>query len=206
MASRPTEFDKEDSVILDVLSLLDKNSKITQRNLAEELNIALGLANLYIKRCIDKGWLKINQIPRNRYKYYITKKGFLEKARLMHEYFKVSFNLYREAREELTRIFQSIEQNGLSNVIISDESEIAEIAILASNNFNLNINAIVDKKSKNNLYSNIKIISDLKDITNFDVVILTCLSNPEKRFKELSKILDKKQLIVPSFLNISRSN
>ena len=97
MPSKSKNLYKDDSVILDLLSLMETDRNITQRNLARDLNIALGLVNLYVKKCIDKGLLKINQIPSKRYKYYITKKGFIEKARLTQEYFKTSFNFINKA-------------------------------------------------------------------------------------------------------------
>ena len=77
---------------LNLLSAVDADSKITQRSLAAELGIALGLTNAYFKKCVDKGLVKIKQIPKNRYAYYLTKKGFTEKAKLSAEYLKYSFN------------------------------------------------------------------------------------------------------------------
>ena len=61
---------------------VEENSQITQRSLASELGIALGLTNAYLKRCVRKGWVKINQAPANRYAYYLTPRGFAEKSRL----------------------------------------------------------------------------------------------------------------------------
>ena len=49
---------------------------MTQRSMANELGIALGMANAYIKRCIRKGFIKVRQIPSNRYAYYLTPTGF----------------------------------------------------------------------------------------------------------------------------------
>jgi len=200
MPSKSKNVYKDDGVILDLLSLMETDSNITQRNLARDLNIALGLVNLYVKKCIDKGLLKINQIPSKRYQYYITKKGFVEKARLTQEYFKTSFNLYREAKEELVYIFSRIETDKTLRVVLSDISEIADIAILTAVDYEVEIIAIIDKKQEEKYYRKIPLINNIEECNNYDVVLLTSLFNTKVRLKQLLKVLKIKQLIVPSFL------
>ena len=46
---------KKNDMTLNLLSAVDADSKITQRSLAAELGIALGLTNAYFKKCVDKG-------------------------------------------------------------------------------------------------------------------------------------------------------
>ena len=122
----------QDKITLDLLTMVDEDSNVTQRSLAAELGVALGLANTYLRRCVDKGLVKIKQVPRNRYSYYLTPNGFSEKARITAEYFKSSFILFRKARRELENIFIECDKIGIRDIILSDISDIAEIAILAS--------------------------------------------------------------------------
>ena len=56
------------------------NASISQRSLARELGIALGLTNAYLRRCIHRGWIKASQAPANRYAYYVTPRGSLKRA------------------------------------------------------------------------------------------------------------------------------
>ena len=81
---------KNNDMTLGLLSAVEADSKVTQRSLSRELGIALGLTNSYLKKCIDKGLVKIKQVPANRYTYYLTPRGFSEKSRLTTEYFKSS--------------------------------------------------------------------------------------------------------------------
>ena len=81
---------KQDSIPLNVLSALTEDDKVTQRSLSSKLGIALGLINAYMKRAMDKGLVKIKHAPKNRYLYYLTPKGFTEKAKLTAEYLKYS--------------------------------------------------------------------------------------------------------------------
>ena len=87
----------EERITLNLLDVVEGNSAITQRSLAAELGVALGLTNTYLKRCAKKGLIKVKQIPSNRYSYYLTPSGLTEKSRLMAEFLKQSFNFFRLA-------------------------------------------------------------------------------------------------------------
>src|SRR5258708_27312746 len=78
-------------IVLDLLTSIERDSRVTQRKLAGDLGIALGLANSYLRRCVHKGLVKMSQAPLNRYAYYLTPQGFAEKSRLTAEYLSVSF-------------------------------------------------------------------------------------------------------------------
>ena len=45
--------------MLGLLELLGRESAQSQRRLAAELGIAVGLVNIYLKRCVKKGLLKM---------------------------------------------------------------------------------------------------------------------------------------------------
>ena len=77
-----TNPDRDDSVTLNILDTAEQNEHISQRDLSRKLGVALGLANSYLKRCVRKGLIKVQQAPANRYLYYLTPKGFSEKSRL----------------------------------------------------------------------------------------------------------------------------
>ena len=89
LGQRDEAKDGEIGIILGMLSAVERDSNVTQRHLARELGIALGLANAYLKRCAKKGFIKIRQVPLNRYAYYLTPRGFAEKSRLTAEYLSV---------------------------------------------------------------------------------------------------------------------
>ena len=64
-----TATDYEAAITLGLLTAVEDNSRLTQRVAADELGIALGLVNAYLKRCIRKGYVKVTQAPANRYAY-----------------------------------------------------------------------------------------------------------------------------------------
>ena len=52
----------ETKITLGLLNAVEANSALTQRTMASELGIALGLANAYLKRCVRKGLIKVQHI------------------------------------------------------------------------------------------------------------------------------------------------
>ena len=65
-----------------ILTQIEAEDKISQRSLAKELGIALGLTNLLIRRIVKKGWVKVINVRPNRVRYLITPTGIAEKARI----------------------------------------------------------------------------------------------------------------------------
>ena len=68
----PRRNTEEDRIVLGLLESVERGSARSQRRLAAELGIALGLVNLYLKRCVNKGLVKVAEAPARRYAYYLT--------------------------------------------------------------------------------------------------------------------------------------
>src|ERR1044071_7056377 len=106
------ESAQEARIILGLLDSVERNGAQSQRHLASELGIALGLVNAYLKRCIKKGLLKVTQAPPRRYAYYLTPQGFAEKSRLTIEYLTSSFSFFRQARADCAQTLAVAHANG----------------------------------------------------------------------------------------------
>ncbi len=91
---------------LRLLEAVHEDSRVTQRGLASKLGIALGLANIYLKRMIHKGYIKCVNVQPNRISYLITPRGIAEKARLTYEFMDYSLHLYGEVRQHLREAMQ----------------------------------------------------------------------------------------------------
>ena len=191
---------KKDDMTLNVLSAVDADSQITQRSLAAELGIALGLTNAYFKKCVDKGLVKIKQIPKKRYSYYLTKKGFTEKARLSAEYLKYSFNFLKNTKVECEKIIKICIDNNNLSIVLSDKSDFAEILILSALDTKVDIIGVLGDEE--NKYCGKKVIKSLKNIHKVDAIIMTKLEDSNSRFDCLKKKYKKYNIIIPQFLNI----
>ena len=115
---------------LRLLEAVHQDSRVTQRGLANQLGIALGLANIYLKRMIHKGYIKCVNVQPNRISYLITPRGIAEKARLTYEFMDYSLHLYGEVRHHLREAMQDCAEAG-KRVAIYGRGEAAELAYLS---------------------------------------------------------------------------
>src|SRR3954447_13244596 len=94
-----------EQIVLDLLNSVEQDGDRSQRHIAAELGIALGLVNAYLKRCVRKGLVKVRDAPARRYAYYLTPHGFAEKSRLTVEYLSESFSFFRLAKADCAHVF-----------------------------------------------------------------------------------------------------
>ena len=129
--SRAGEASTERSrIMLGLLDAVEQDRAQSQRLLASELGIALGLVNAYLKRCVKKGLVKVRGAPARRYAYYLTPQGFAEKSRLTVEYLSYSFGFFRQAKTDCSGLFRSAKAGGVKKVLLAGQSDLAEIAAL----------------------------------------------------------------------------
>ena len=128
---------------LKLLEAVEQNAHVTQRGLANRLGIALGLANIYVKRLMHKGYIKCVNVQRNRISYLITPRGIAEKARLTYEFMDYSLHLYKEVRQHLREVLQECAEQK-RNVAIFGRDEAAELAYLSLKESGLEPVAIFD--------------------------------------------------------------
>ena len=121
-----------DQIVLGMLDVVDRNPDVTQRSVASELGIALGLANSYLKRCVRKGLIKVSEAPTRRYAYYLTPQGFAEKSRLTAAYLRHSFSLFHQARVQFGELFAAAAARGQRRVVLLGAGDLADIASLVA--------------------------------------------------------------------------
>jgi len=194
---------KEDTATLEILQVIENKSDVTQRHLADRLDVALGLANSYLKRCVRKGLIKVQQAPANRYLYYLTPKGFSEKSRLTAEYLSASFNFYRQAGDSLTLLFNFCEEKTYQRILFCGVSELAEIASVRSLEHALTIIGTWEPENNQRKYLHHPVWKNFDDIPSFDACILTSLDKASVYYDLLVKNIQKENVLVPSILGIN---
>jgi len=99
-------FDSEKT--LHVLRELERNPQLTQRDLAQKLEISLGKINFLIKALIDKGLIEIKNFKNSKnklaYMYLLTPQGIKTKLELTHKFFVWKTQEYEKLKEEIERL------------------------------------------------------------------------------------------------------
>ena len=130
--------------IAGLLVSMEREAHVSQRKLASELGVALGLVNTYIKRCVKKGLVKVHEVPSRRYAYYLTPKGLAEKSRLTAEYLSSSLNFFRRARGDCGSALETARVRGWTRIGLVGGSDLAEIAILCAIEQDIAVLGLVD--------------------------------------------------------------
>lgn len=173
-----------------LLDEISRNNEITQRDLSERLGIALGLINSYIKNLASKGYVTVSTIPKERYKYYLTPQGFVEKTRLTYHHLQNFTNLYKVARKDFQNLFHRLNRAEIKRVVFCGSDEEAEIAYITLKEFEyIEFIGVVDIKNldKSFLGQSIRPIEDLKYI-DYDYVIVTSFFKEDELYSKLFKI------------------
>ena len=193
---------KEETATLEILQAIENKRDVTQRHLADRLDVALGLANSYLKRSVRKGLVKIQQAPANRYFYYLTPQGFAEKSRLTAEYLSTSFDFYRQASDSLRKVFEKCHKNNWNEIVFCGISELAEIASLRVNEFGLTHVATYQPHSELEEFLHKPVWHELTKEFEMKAVVLTSLDNSEELYREMNKKFEKEKILIPTILGI----
>jgi DNA-binding MarR family transcriptional regulator len=173
-------MDPKDIRTLKILEKVDNDIVPSQRDLARELNISLGLVNSFIKRLLKKGYFKARQIPKNRIRYYITPKGASEKTRLTYLYIQHSYNFYKDARQKLRDLYTELESQNVSRIVFYGASDLAEIAYLSMQETNIELVAVFDDDKEGKRFMRYTVAHpDRMGSFSFDRILITSINSTE---------------------------
>ena len=189
---------------LRILDAVARDGDQSQRAMAGETGVALGLANAYLRRCARKGWIKIREAPARRYLYYMTPQGFAEKARLTAEYLSSSFDLFRAARSQCDDIIATCDRRGIRKIALIGASDLAEVAALSVLGSKIEVVAVVDPKSNQPKLAGIPVVRSLDEITEIDAVVVTDITEPQATYDALAKTWPDERLFTPPMLRITQ--
>lgn len=192
----------EQDVLLGVLNEIQRDSNATQRQIAGNLGIALGLANACLKRCVKKGLVKITQAPANRYLYYLTPAGFTEKSRLTADYLGKSFNFYRTARGQCLDIMDEALRRNWHSFALAGASDLAEIMALCATE-RIQLAGIVDEATCGRTLGGLPVVANLSDVAPASAVVITALNGAQALFDHYSVILGSDRVLAPPLLGVS---
>lgn len=196
------ETDK-DKILLGLLESVERDGGQSQRRIASELGIALGLVNAYLKRCIRKGLVKVSEVPRRRYAYYLTPQGFAEKSRLTIEYLSSSFSFFRQARADCANTLALAQERGWSRIALAGISDLAEIAVICAFERGIAIVGVVDAAAPAAAFMGAPVVGSFELLAGaVDAVVVTDLRRPRETYEAAIAQIGRDRVLSPSLLGL----
>ena len=184
-----TKDQADHKVLLNLLSALGDNPEVSQRRLAGDLGVALGLINTYLKRCVIKGWIRAREVSPQRISYFLTPEGFSEKSRMVADYLSRSLHFFRDAKHQCDTAFAFCAKNGWKNIALAGDGDLKDIAILVAHGAGVHV-ASLD-------------IQNNADLSSFDAVLITDVINPQATYDSLKNVMPKERLLLLDLLHIA---
>ncbi len=190
-------------IMLGLLDAVEQDRAHSQRHLASELGIALGLVNAYLKRCIKKGLVKVSQAPARRYAYYLTPQGFAEKSRLTVEYLSYSFGFFRQAKTDCSELFRQAKASGIKNILLVGQSDLAEIAALCAIEQSIVIVGLVQDGAQQDRINGLPVFHDFDAVAGaFDSLLITDVNNARATCETAIARFGVDRVLVPELLRV----
>jgi DNA-binding MarR family transcriptional regulator len=203
LSEQSEESPESSRIMLGLLDAVEQDRAQSQRLLASELGIALGLVNAYLKRCVKKGLVKVRSAPARRYAYYLTPQGFAEKSRLTVEYLSYSFSFFRQAKTDCTDLFKATSARNVESVLLAGRSDLAEIAALCAMEHGVKIAGVVQKDAGKEQFIGLPVFEDFDAVTGrFDAVLITDVLSPRETCEVAIARFGVDRVLVPDLLRI----
>lgn len=95
----------QEDIYFRIMRLVDEQPDISQRELAEKVDISLGALNYCLKALMDKGFVKLENFQNSKHKlkyaYILTPRGIAEKASITGRFLKRKLQEYEALKAEI---------------------------------------------------------------------------------------------------------
>ncbi len=184
---------------LRLLEELERNPIVSQRELSHKFGIALGVTNACLKRMARNGLIRIRDLNPRKIGYYLTPKGFVEKARLTIHLISFRVQHYSELKKVIANKFLEMQHDGRHRVVFYGVSDEMEVAYVTLQGVNLKLVGIVEDDERFQpdivLGYELEPVSRVKELKP-ECILITSLEESEKKKEKLQGLIDTKSLYI----------
>jgi len=190
-------MDNRDVKTLQILEAIADNDGVSQRNLAQKLNVSLGLVNSFVKHLTAKGFFRAKALPKDRVRYILTPEGVAEKTRLAYDYIKYSFDMYKKSYGIIHEMLHDLSNAGVTTVILYGMGVISEMIFQEVSKLGIDITAVIDDANKGKIFHGKTAIglNEVGDV-KFDRIIVAACDNQKYSVENLLKAGFSQDMIV----------
>ena len=131
---------------LTLFNTVENSPEINQRQLAQELDVSLGLTNTYFQRVLKKGWVRAKQVKPRRWIYFLTPQGVLEKSRLSLSYMHRTLQSFRELKSKGDEHLSTLSKKGVCGIHLCGDNDLTEVLSYCFSGFEIELLSIISEK------------------------------------------------------------
>lgn len=152
LAPPDNEYDRR------ILEAIASGERVTQRSLAGELGVALGLTNLLIRRLVGKGYVKMAKMGTRHVTYLMTPAGWEALTSATRESMANTVHLYTQTREQIRASLETVAAQcgpggaGDKQVVFYGAGDVAEIAYVSLQRTDLTLIGVVDDQKRGRFF------------------------------------------------------
>ena len=132
---------------LTLFNTVESSPEVNQRQLAQELDVSLGLTNTYFQRVLKKGWVRAKQVKARRWLYFLTPQGALEKSRLSLSYMHRTLDSFRELKSNGDEHLRILSNKGVTGIHLCGENDLTEVLSFCFSGAEIELLSVIPEKT-----------------------------------------------------------
>lgn len=120
-----------------IADTLKEEPLASQRILAKNAGMSIGLMNAVLKRFVERGWIMFSNVNLRKLSYAITPEGISELTARSHNFAKHTFELANKYNEIIYKVVQNAKNEGKSKLALYGKSNLRFLLIYACQTLNV---------------------------------------------------------------------
>ena len=152
--SKPPEFSSE----ANLLQALASREYPSQRKIAQDLGVALGLTNSLLKRLVSQGYVQVSHARPRHFRYLVTSEGQRALADMSRVSLQNTVRLYTDTRDRIRwRLdhlvaMQQARRPGPTGVVFYGAGDVAEITYVSLQSTSIYLTGVVDDEKRGQFF------------------------------------------------------
>lgn len=186
---------------LQLLSEVEQQPELSQRELSQRLGIALGLTNILLRNLVQKGYVRAAKAGWKRWFYNLTPEGVTQKIKLTVTYVHRVLNHYQKVRRILIERLEPLALHEESRIAVYGTGEFAELVYLGLKEYGVQeIQVFLSDPEPGLKFLGMPVhdISELR-ASDHDQIVVALLSISEERWAELNALAPNSDHLITFF-------
>ena len=132
-------MNKDVAILQNIADTLEKEPQASQRVLAQNAGMSIGLMNAVLKRFAERGWIMLTNVNLRKLSYAITPAGISELTARSHAFARRTFALANDYNQVLCQLVNDAAKSGKKEVVLYGQSYIKFLLVYACQTIGINI-------------------------------------------------------------------